>query len=954
MKKAAILVFLLFISICSFAQGGTWTWMKGSSTINNAGNYGTIGLTNNANQPRARYQSAYWTDLNGDFWLFGGTTAVGNGFEPLNDLWRYSVTTNQWTWISGPQLINDQDGNFGTQGIASVNNYPSARGNGAFAWTDNNGIFWLYGGQGIDALGSNGDLSDLWSYNPNTNEWTWVQGLNTISTAPVYGTQTVPNAANTPGSRKASKSAWVDASNDLWLFGGSSNNSSASFYNDMWRYNIANNEWTWMKGPNQANQAGTYGTQGVEAAGNLPPARWSATRWKGIDNKFYVFGGQTQFSLNVANNLNDVWQYNPITNNWAWISGANTTNDPGTYNQTCDPQSNTFPSARYENHTAQTLGCSETFWSFGGRNNQGRLNDLWLYNLTNNEWTWVSGSATPNSVGNYGTQGVPAASNMIGSKYGVCIWVDIDNNLWIFGGQRGSGDYYNDLWKFEPDTTCFNAPLVASFTLFPPSDSVLCVGDSAKVFVPATATVSWTPAAGVYPNADTSILCFAPLVNTSYTIIGVDTGNCPGMDTLNFNLNVVSGGTALLSPPIDTLLCAGGSAIMPLDTNLSISYSPTANTILAPDGSFIKFSPTTTTTYTVIGNYGPCSIADTTTFTITILPSDPITLNQPVLQNLCVGDSTIMNIDPSYSVIYSPTNGAFPNSDTSQIIFSPLTTTTYTVYAITNGPCPAYDSVRFTINALPITKIQLQEIPDTTICEQSVFFINIPPTVDSIYLSDWSNTSTDGDTSLIFFYPPSTTNYELIVSGGLCTIPDTVNFTINIIPRAQATFTISPDSSFFSNSTFSLTNTSINASSYQWFYNGNLISVQENTSYSPNILGEACFTLIANNIGGCPDTNRICAWVKEDPAFVVAPNAFTPNGDGLNDEFRILADNVIIQEFLIYDRWGKEMFNTKQTFLGWDGKYRGTEMPPGVYYYYVRYIQSGEEKILKGDLSLLR
>src|SRR5579863_830208 len=104
---------------------------------------------------------------------------------------------------------------YGTMGVPSATNTPGTRVLGALCWTDANGNFWLYGG--VDYNSS--PFSDLWEYNVATNEWTWMNGSDTITT-PVYGTRGVTSAYNTPGPRWECTSSWVDIFGNLWFFGG--------------------------------------------------------------------------------------------------------------------------------------------------------------------------------------------------------------------------------------------------------------------------------------------------------------------------------------------------------------------------------------------------------------------------------------------------------------------------------------------------------------------------------------------------------------------------------------------------------------------------------------------------------------------------------------------------------------------------------------------------------------
>jgi N-acetylneuraminic acid mutarotase len=210
-------------------SSGQWTWMSGANTANQPGVYGTQGTASTANVPGARYQAVSWTDAAGNFWLFGGSGSDKN--EPpsdfFNDLWKYSG--GQWTWMGGANTAN-QPGVYGTQGTASTANVPGARYQ-AVSWTDAAGNFWLFGGYGIDSIGTLGMLNDLWKY--SGGQWTWMGGANTANQPGVYGTQGMATASNIPGARESAV-GWLDRSGKLWLLGGEDKNGGK--LNDLWEY----------------------------------------------------------------------------------------------------------------------------------------------------------------------------------------------------------------------------------------------------------------------------------------------------------------------------------------------------------------------------------------------------------------------------------------------------------------------------------------------------------------------------------------------------------------------------------------------------------------------------------------------------------------------------------------------------------------------------------------------
>jgi N-acetylneuraminic acid mutarotase len=245
---------------------GEWTWMSGSNPSSNSnppGVYGTLGVPAADNVPGGRGSAVTWTDASGNLWLFGGggyDAAGTNG--ALNDLWKYTPSTGDWTWMSGSNTAN-QPGVNGTKGVPAAGNVPGAR-TSAVSGTDASGNLWLFGGQDQNGNG----LNDLWKYTPATGEWTWMGGSNAVNQPGVYGTKGVPAAGNVPGARYEAAS-WTDSSGNLWLFGGEGDDatSNGGRLNDLWKYTPSTGEWTWISGSNTANQGGVYGTQGVPAPG---------------------------------------------------------------------------------------------------------------------------------------------------------------------------------------------------------------------------------------------------------------------------------------------------------------------------------------------------------------------------------------------------------------------------------------------------------------------------------------------------------------------------------------------------------------------------------------------------------------------------------------------------------------------------------------------------------------
>jgi N-acetylneuraminic acid mutarotase len=266
--------------------------------------------------------------------------------------------------------------------------------------------------------------------NINT-QWTWIGGSKHIPLKPVPGTKGVAAEDNTPSGRKDPVS-WVDASGTVWMFGGTGHGTDGvGMLNDLWKYNNATNQWTWVSGSISINNAGVYGIQGVAADANMPGSRTGSCSWVGADGKLYLFGGNGS-AASGSGWLNDLWKYDPSTNQWTWVNGPATANAQGVYGTEGVTAVGNRPGGR----AGATIwkGNGSIIWMFGGDGfatsaTAGRLSDLWKYDQSTDQWTWMRGANIINSNG--GSSSGPEARNA-----GNTSWKDNAGNLYLFGGAK--------------------------------------------------------------------------------------------------------------------------------------------------------------------------------------------------------------------------------------------------------------------------------------------------------------------------------------------------------------------------------------------------------------------------------------------------------------------------------------------------------------------------------------
>jgi len=555
MKK--IFTLIIFNSACcvfnsAFAQVGEWTWVHGSNVANGAANFGIQGIPGPANVPASVYEACDWTDLNGNFWMLGGTAS--GGFS--GDLWKYDPLTNEWTWMKGTGTINDP-GSYGVQGVSSPTNRPPARGFGPLAWVDTSGYLWLFSG-----YGNTGYFNDLWKYDISTNEWTWISGSSTANQSGSYGVRGVANATNIPGSRCEYAASWTDNANDLWLFSGYYN----GFFNDLWRYNIASNMWTWMKGSQLLNQTGTYGTMGVEDSTNLPSGRGTYCRWKDNSGNLWFFGGGS-YTTSICQS--DLWKYNVTTNNWTWMNGSNATNAAGFYGTKCVTSSANAPSSRFEDRAVWT-DINGNFWMFGGAcsPSYSLRNDLWMYCVSTNQWTWESGDSITGTAGNWGTKGISSATNKPNGRMGAIGWYGADSSgtkqIYLFGGYNPVGSSYNDLWKYMIDPNCGTCSTACALhASFISSDTAFCdeAGKCIDFFDQSTCNpTSWHwsflgAAIDTSSQQNPTNICY---YNTGTYPVTLIVSNSTGTDTLVVSPHIIFA----IAPPPPTVTVTGGDTLV--------------------------------------------------------------------------------------------------------------------------------------------------------------------------------------------------------------------------------------------------------------------------------------------------------------------------------------------------------------------------------------------------------
>lgn len=493
---------------------GEWTWMAGDSTLGNShqaqpGVYGTLGQASSTNAPGGRYGATGWTDATGNLWLFGGFGFDSAGaYAWLNDLWKFDISTGQWTWISG----SSSDGPFGgwTPGVqgqwmtSAAANTPSGRF-GAVSWTDSRGRLWLFGGCGIygnptvepELSPYTWNLNDLWMFDPSTNEWTWIDGVTSLPVDPndgfvytppgIYGTQGTPSITNLPGMRSGAIGL-TDSSGRFWMFGGSgidSGNGVASYIyaallNDLWVYQPSATTQSAAAAPTFSPDSGTLSAGQAVAISDSTPG---ATIYYMVDQNappieytqpITVGSSETIVAIAVASGFANS---SPTSATYAvpatatpifslasgeYTSGQTVSVSDSTPNAlicyTLDGTTPTANSTLYQAPIAVTSSETIQAIAVAAGHSESAVASA-VYNIwpvaSVNEWAWMSGPNAP-ARPIWGSLGIASISNSPGGRSLPAYWTDEAGNFWMFGGYgydaHDNNAYLNDLWEFMPST----------------------------------------------------------------------------------------------------------------------------------------------------------------------------------------------------------------------------------------------------------------------------------------------------------------------------------------------------------------------------------------------------------------------------------------------------------------------------------------------------------------------
>jgi gliding motility-associated-like protein len=197
-----------------------------------------------------------------------------------------------------------------------------------------------------------------------------------------------------------------------------------------------------------------------------------------------------------------------------------------------------------------------------------------------------------------------------------------------------------------------------------------------------------------------------------------------------------------------------------------------------------------------------------------------------------------------------------------------------------------------------------------------------------------------------FANPSSTTTFIVTASNGICSTADSV--TVSVVD-----FSVDAGNDTMIIEGQSVTLNGTGAESYQWLPSSFLSdsSVADPTATPVTTI---TYILFGTSHEGCIARDSVTIRVLSACDGIFIPDAFSPNGDGVNDEFGIISiAGITINSFSIFNRWGELIFQTNDLHKKWNGNYKEIPCPLDVYVYLAD-LFCGEKKMMKGNITLIR
>lgn len=471
----------------------------------------------------------------------------------------------------------------------------------------------------------------------------------------------------------------------------------------------------------------------------------------------------------------------------------------------------------------------------------------------------------------------------------------------------------------------------------------------------ATYTYEWSPAIGL--NDPTSATPMAsPPITTTYTLVATSSFGCVGPE-YEIDVNVLPAPQAFAG--VDSFLCRGDSLALqgshtmiggPATGPIFYNWDP-APTLSVPTIPSPNAGPSETIVYTLTVSTGSCETQDEVKIDVF---DEVVAIASADTTRICEGDSVRLDVRGGTSAstyVWTPAIG-IGNPGLQSPNVAPNQTTTYYV-SVTQGTCSGTDSIEIAVNPAPGNDFFASQ--DSGCADLTIAFLENTSSGTNFVWDFGDGSPISNEPNPVHTYTEAgvyLASLQSIGSGGCDS--DGITKEITVFTAGVANFTSDPsiDTEIsLPDAAVRFTNQSSDAVSYLWDFGDGTFSTEENPVHLYKESGQYEVSLTITDAGGCTSTVQYGLYKVYIPGLLI-PNVFSPNGDGINDDFKIKYDGKEMFTMKVYDRWGRLMFEDENSPVnGWNGIAKsGQDASDGVYFYTIMIGQ----KAFSGNVTLLR
>jgi gliding motility-associated-like protein len=496
----------------------------------------------------------------------------------------------------------------------------------------------------------------------------------------------------------------------------------------------------------------------------------------------------------------------------------------------------------------------------------------------------------------------------------------------------------------------------------------ICLGDSAfldgnasvsnQVIPDSIASYLWTPPAGLGATDMPDVMA-SPAQTGYYLLTATTSYGCTNVDSVLVTINP----SPIVDAGLNITVCEGSgpwglngtlgwyNGVNPGDIqNVITDWQPAQYIVGANNTNSIQVNPDQTMYFYFTVTYNTCSMTDSVLVTVVGEIHPIATADTNVI---CSGQEVGLHVTGGLgggTVSWSPA-ASLDDATSMDPIASPSVTTSYIV-TMSEAGCLGMDTV--TVQVIETPKVAFASTFTEGCAPVEVNFTSL--TADGLLLTwdfgDGSPRQNGSPISHSYTLPGTypVTLWGLNTGGCLDSsdVPTIVVVHDTVVPAFRSDPS-APVELMVPGGMVQFIDDTPGASSWHWDFGTGFTSSAENPSYNFTAPGTYFVTLLVQNEFGCAGTVTHGPYIVRMPELFI-PNVFSPNGDGVNDDFLVQYSGNQPFTLTIFDRWGAKQYITSNKIAGWDGKNNDADSPDGVYYYTVKI----GERNYNGNITLVR